>query len=70
MPTLVDDVLHHVLREFSEDYRELYRCSLVNCQFNNVASKLLYTRVEYSPAFQPVLDLKDRGEIPVRFNPS
>ena len=70
MPTLVDDVLHHVLGEFSEDYRDLYRCSLVSWRFNSIASKLLYARVEYSPPFRPVLDLKDRGEIPVSFKPS
>jgi len=70
MPPLLDDLLHHVFQEFSEDYRALYQFSLVNWNFNNVASKLLYTRVEYSPPFRPVLDLKDRGEIPVRLNPS
>src|SRR5688500_8884113 len=62
---LPDDVLQQVLDELREDFAVLYRCSIVNWQFNRLASKLLYESVEYSPPFQPTLDLRDRGDIPV-----
>lgn len=71
------DVLVYILEEIVDDHQTLYSCSLVNWPLNKAASKLLYARVEYSPSFRPVLDLRDRGDIPVNliyyhthFNPS
>ncbi|KAF8890707.1 hypothetical protein BD779DRAFT_243700 [Infundibulicybe gibba] len=39
----------------------LSQCAIVNSEFNRVASRLLYSRVVYSPPFRSVLDLKDKG---------
>lgn len=57
--SLIYDVLLLVL-ETLHDYSHLYRCSLVNRLFNQIASKVLYSQVVLSPPFRPVLDLKDR----------
>lgn len=63
---LVYDLLVHILEEFLGDYHTLHQCSIVSFSFNKVASKLLYARVKYAPPFRHhVLDLKDRGDIPV-----
>lgn len=59
------DLLLHVLDHFHDDYGTLYRCSLVNWEFNRAALRLLYSRVVFSPPFRPVLNLKDRGVLSV-----
>lgn len=62
------DLLLHIFEVLYSDYESLYRCSLVNWEFNQVASKLLYAQVQYSPSDQgPTLNLKDRGTLPVSY---
>ncbi|KIM89935.1 hypothetical protein PILCRDRAFT_812719 [Piloderma croceum F 1598] len=53
------DVLLQVLEMFRDDYGNLYRCSLVNREYNEIASKILYSRVVLSPPFSRGLNLKD-----------
>ena len=68
MAQLYHDVILHVLSSFSDDYGQLFRCSLVNKEFNRAASKMLYRRVVLSPPPSRVhqLNLKDTGAITVR----
>ncbi|RDB17499.1 hypothetical protein Hypma_000999 [Hypsizygus marmoreus] len=63
-PGLSYDLLVQVLEILRDDYATLYQCALVNSQLNQAASRFLYARVEYSPPYRPVLDLKDRGTLP------
>jgi hypothetical protein len=58
--SLVHDILLPVLEILQYNYGDLYRCALVNRDFNAIASKVLYSRVVLSPPFRPVLNLKDR----------
>ena len=53
------DILLPVLEIFEGDYCTLYLCSLVNREFNEIATKLLYSRVVLAPPFRPGLNLKD-----------
>jgi hypothetical protein len=53
------DILLPVLEIFEDDYCTLYLCSLVNREFNEIATKLLYSRVVLAPPFRPGLNLKD-----------
>jgi hypothetical protein len=62
---LPSDIFNHILEMASDNYDFLYRCSLVNWEFNHAASRLLYFLVVLSPRFKPVLDLRDTGSIPV-----
>ncbi|KIK09417.1 hypothetical protein K443DRAFT_127378 [Laccaria amethystina LaAM-08-1] len=62
--TLSYDLLVRILDHLHDHYPTLYSCSLVNWEFNRVASKILYSRAVLSPPFQRVLDLRDTG-IPV-----
>jgi hypothetical protein len=64
-PDLCYDVLLHILDALYRDFGTLYQCSLVNWVFNRAASSIMYARVKLSPPFKRVLDLKDKGEIPV-----
>jgi F-box-like len=60
------DILLHILSFRSGDNSTLCQCALVNREFNRAASSVLYARVKLSPPpFKHVLDLKDRGELPV-----
>jgi hypothetical protein len=60
------DVLLHVLEMFQDDYGNLYRCSLVNREYNEIASKILYSRVVLSPPpFTHGLKLKDQDGLSV-----
>lgn len=43
--SLFSSVLVTILEIFRGDYRTLYRCSLVNRQFNGIASSVLYSNV-------------------------
>ncbi|KAJ8690630.1 hypothetical protein PTI98_012041 [Pleurotus ostreatus] len=59
---------HEILLEIFEalipDYSTLYNCTLVNRQFNMAASKVLYTRIVYSPrSDERTLSLRDRGRL-------
>src|ERR1700691_645210 len=62
---LIYDTLLPVLELLERDYGDLYRCSLVNRDFNEMASKVLYSRVVLSPPFRPSLDLKNRDGLSV-----
>ena len=59
------DTLLPVLEILDHDYSDLYHCSLVNRDFNEMASKVLYSRVVLSPPFQPILNLKDKDGLSV-----
>jgi len=59
------DVVVRLMDLFRDDYDLLFRCSLVNWEFNRAASRTLYRLVVISPVFQRVLNLKDTGSIPV-----
>ena len=59
------DVLLHILDFVSSDNSVLYQCALVNREFNHAASSVMYARVKLSLPYKRVLDLKDRGELPV-----
>lgn len=61
------DILLHILESLSGDNGTLKQCALVNREFNRAASSVLYARVKLSPPFKRVLDLKDRGELPVSY---
>ncbi|TFK37578.1 hypothetical protein BDQ12DRAFT_736111 [Crucibulum laeve] len=65
---LVYDVLLLALDLFRDDYQTLFLCSLVNWEFNRVASRFLYSKVALIPPFRPVLDLKDSGALPQNSN--
>ncbi|KNZ77318.1 hypothetical protein J132_05746 [Termitomyces sp. J132] len=58
---LLYDIHVQVLAFLHDDRISLYNCALVDRNFNNAASKVLYRRVCYSPEYRHVLDLKDRG---------
>jgi len=66
--TLGYDIVNRILGLSADNYGFLYSCSLVNWEFNHAASRLLYFRVVLSPLFQPVLNLRDTGSIPVSGN--
>lgn len=53
------DLLLRIFEICKDDYRTLYRCSLVNWDFNRAASRMLYARVVLSPPFRPSLSLRD-----------
>ena len=55
------DILLPVFEILQREYDDLYRCSLVNRDFNEIATKFLYSEVVLSPLFRPVLDLKDQN---------
>jgi len=59
------EVLLHILSFLSADDCALYQCTLVNREFNLAASSVLYARVTLSPPFKRVLDLRDKGDLPV-----
>ncbi|KAF9502122.1 hypothetical protein BDN71DRAFT_1378820 [Pleurotus eryngii] len=59
---------HELLLEIFEalipDYPSLHSCTLVNHQCNRAASKVLYTRIVYSPrSDERTLSLGDRGKL-------
>lgn len=58
------DVVLRVLEALTEDapLGILYSCTLVDRQFNNAASKLLYKRVVLSPPFTRTINLKQRSQ--------
>ncbi|KAF9017672.1 hypothetical protein BDZ89DRAFT_1074608 [Hymenopellis radicata] len=60
-PVLDDDSLLCVLECLADDSATLSVCAQVSKQYNNLASKLLYARVVWSPQFQPRLNLRDDG---------
>jgi len=59
------DVLLPVLEIFQDHYGNLYRCSLVNRKFNEIASKLLYSRIVLSPPFTRGINLNDQDGLSV-----
>jgi hypothetical protein len=60
------DVLLQVLETFQDDYGNLYRCSLVNREYNEIASRILYSRVVLSPPFnRGRVNLKDQDGLSV-----
>ncbi|KAI0364045.1 hypothetical protein BV20DRAFT_1039616 [Pilatotrama ljubarskyi] len=56
------DVLILVLDWIRDDFHSLLCCSLVNHIFKEASATYLYSKVTYSPAFSPVLDLRRRDE--------
>lgn len=59
---------HEILLEIFEalvpNYSTLYSCTLVNRHFNKAASKVLYTRIVYSPHSNArTLSLRERGKL-------
>ncbi|KAF8064214.1 hypothetical protein FPV67DRAFT_1654305 [Lyophyllum atratum] len=60
------DILVQVVEVISDDYLSLYSCSLVNWDFNLATSRILYARIEYSPSYRHVLDLRDGGTLAER----
>ena len=63
--TLVYDLIAHVIEICCDDYHLLFQSSLVNWEFNRVASRILYSRIVVSPQFTPILNLRDTNSIPV-----
>ena len=59
------DIFVQVLTFLRDDRISLYNCALVDWNFNNAASRILYSRICYSPEYCPVLDLKNRGALEV-----
>jgi hypothetical protein len=66
--SLASNIINRILEFSADSYGLLYHCALVNWKFNFAASRLLYFRVVLSPLFQPVLNLRDTGAIPVSGN--
>ncbi|KAF8918376.1 hypothetical protein CPB85DRAFT_1281794 [Mucidula mucida] len=60
-PVLDDDSLLCVLECLACDSATLSICAQVSTQYNNLASKLLYAHVVWSPQFKPRLNLRDDG---------
>ncbi|KAK0463037.1 uncharacterized protein EV420DRAFT_1761372 [Desarmillaria tabescens] len=60
-PILNDDVLSCILDELHAEYAALRNCSLVCRSLNQLATKILYSKVIWSPTFRPTLNLKDKG---------
>ncbi|KAF8904781.1 hypothetical protein CPB84DRAFT_1677109 [Gymnopilus junonius] len=60
---LVYDIIARMMEICRDDYDLLARCALVNWEFNQAASRMLYWHVVISPAFSPVLNLRDTGAI-------
>lgn len=65
MSILVYDLILRVLELCCDDYAFLFRCSLVDWEFNRAASRVLYSRVVIAPKFKPVLNLRDINPVPV-----
>jgi hypothetical protein len=61
MNSFCSDLLWLVFRFLEGDLGTLYSCSLANKEFNHAASKLLFRKVTVSPAFRPILDLKEKS---------
>ncbi|KAF8797660.1 hypothetical protein BYT27DRAFT_7124904 [Phlegmacium glaucopus] len=59
------DLIARVIEICRDDYSLLHQCSLVNWDFNQAATRILYSRVVLSPPFRLVLDLSDTSSIPV-----
>lgn len=60
------EILQEILEALIPNYSTLYSCTLVNRQFNRAASKVLYTRIVYSPrSDERTLSLRDRGKLSV-----
>lgn len=59
------DLIACVMETCRDDYPLLYQCSLVNWHFNQIVTRILYSRVILSPPFRPVLHLSDIDSIPV-----
>lgn len=61
------DVLLRILETIPHDHGTLYRCSLVNHEFNHAASKVIYAKVILlSPPYRrgnETLDLKNRDSL-------
>lgn len=53
MGLLPRDILLPVLEILQDDRLSLYRCSLVNRSFNQVATKILHSQVIVSPQYPP-----------------
>lgn len=69
-PALVYDIVLRVLdlHRARDDYGLLARCALVNWEWNRAASRVLYEHIVVAPRFNAVLDLRDKGAIPVSSN--
>ncbi|KAF9478583.1 hypothetical protein BDN70DRAFT_994118 [Pholiota conissans] len=61
---LIYDLIASVVEFCRDDYALLFRCALVNWEFNRVASVMLYSRVVIAPQFKPILNLRDTNPIP------
>ncbi|KAJ3521103.1 hypothetical protein NMY22_g12451 [Coprinellus aureogranulatus] len=59
------DVIFRILGYHRDDYGQLFRCSLVNKEFNRAASNMLYYRVVLSPPVSRLyqLNLRDTGAV-------
>ncbi len=65
-PILDDDVLCCILEELHTEYAALGNCALVSHSLNRLATKILYSKVVWSPIFRPtIFSLKDKGVPPV-----
>ncbi|KAK0189778.1 hypothetical protein F5146DRAFT_1139243 [Armillaria mellea] len=64
-PNLDDDVLCCILEELHSEYAALGNCALVSRSLNRFATKILYSKVVWSPTFRPgIFSLKDKGVPP------
>ncbi|KAK0478760.1 hypothetical protein IW261DRAFT_185830 [Armillaria novae-zelandiae] len=61
IPILDDDVLCCILEELHSNYAALGTCALVSRSLNRLATKILYSKVVWSPIFRPIINLKDKG---------
>ena len=59
------DLIACVIGISRDDYSLLYQCSLVNREFNQAVTQILYSHVVLCAPFQPVLNLSNRSSIPV-----
>lgn len=66
------DVIFRILGYHRDDYDQLFRCSLVNKEFNRAASNMLYYRVVLSPPVSRLyqLNLRDTGAVTVSLTAS
>ncbi|KAK0236789.1 hypothetical protein EDD85DRAFT_587324 [Armillaria nabsnona] len=62
MNPILDDVLCCILEELHTEYTALGNCALVSHSLNRLATKILYSKVVWSPIFRPtIFSLKDKG---------
>ncbi|KAK0201056.1 hypothetical protein DFS33DRAFT_1446612 [Desarmillaria ectypa] len=60
-PILNDDVLSCILENLRTEYAALRNCALVSRSLNQLATKILYSKVIWSPKLRPTFSLKDKG---------